>query len=473
MKINSASKASAVCCAALMLSMFSACGNADENSTENMSESNISSSDTAKSDNNAPGETPEGEAPPDKPEGGEPPQMPDGNDPPDMPGGGQRSTDNGTAANTIDSDTVISQENYTSSADDENALRISGAKAELSGITVKKTGSSTNTESGDFYGMNAAVLALDGANVVIKNGDIFTDGINSNGIFSYGKGTEVSIYDTVIRTTERNSGGIQTTGGGTTNAYDLDIETQGASSAAIRSDRGGGNVDVKGGTYVTNGTGSPAIYSTADIEAENAVLTANSSEGAVVEGKNSISLDNCVLTGNMKGTYNDPDENIHNIMIYQSMSGDAEVGKAEFSAEGGSITALAGDMFYVTNTSCEIELERVEFTLANDTFLRVEGNDSSRGWGNKGENGGIVDLETEDQKINGNIYVDEISSLDMTLGEGSEFTGSINPDGEAGEVTVHLESGSRWTLTADSYITRLDGDISDVDTNGFSLNIEE
>lgn len=38
---------------------------------------------------------------------------------------------------------------------------------------------------------------------------------------------------------------------------------------------------------MTNGTGSPAIYSTADITAKNATLKANSSEGVVVEGKNS------------------------------------------------------------------------------------------------------------------------------------------------------------------------------------------
>ncbi len=471
-------------CAALMLTAFSGCQNEAGESQESVTSASenaetaetSSEADSSKSKpEGEPPDMPDGEKPPEMPGGSEPPAKPDGGEPPEMPGGGfgaGADASNGTAANTIDSDTAVSEEKYSSSGDDENALRIDGAAVTLDGITAEKSGgSSSNTESGDFYGQNAAILALNGAEVTIKNAEVSSDAVNGNGIFSYGSGTVVNIYDTVIRTAQRNSGGIQTTGGGTTNAYDLDVETQGASSAAIRSDRGGGEVNVSGGSYVTNGTGSPAIYCTADIDAENAVLTANGSEGIVVEGKNSVSLENCTVTGNMKGTYNDDTENIHNIMIYQSMSGDAEVGKAEFSAEGGSIAALSGDMFYVTNTSCEIELENVAFKLANDTFLRVEGNSSSRGWGKQGENGGSVTLEAENQLIEGNIYTDEISSLDMTLSDNSEFNGAVNLDGNGGTVSVSLKDGSVWTLTSDSFITSFEGELSDVNTNGFKLYI--
>lgn len=477
MKKTFAKRIYAACFAVLIAAALSGCNeetaDASADADISVSESMGSGSETTGKENEEPPEKPEGE-PPQMQDGEEPPEKPGGN-PPDMQGGGfggSGEVTNGTSANTVDTDTEISDEKYISSGDDENALRIDGATVTLKGVAAEKNGgNSSNTENGDFYGQNAAVLALNGANVTFRNGSVTTNAVNGNGIFSYGRGTVVNIYGTVIRTSERNSGGIQTTGGGTTNAYDLDVETQGASSAAIRSDRGGGEVNVEGGTYVTNGTGSPAVYSTADIDVENAVLTANASEGIVVEGKNSVSLENCTLTGNMSGTYNDPSENIHNIMIYQSMSGDADVGTAEFSAEGGSITALAGDMFYVTNTSCEIELENVAFTLANEVFLRVEGNSSSRGWGKQGENGGTVVLETEGQKIEGNIYVDEISSLDMTLSERSEFIGAVNPDGTAGKVRVVLEEASVWTLTADSYVTSFDGDLSNVTANGFHLYV--
>ena len=390
-------------------------------------------------------------------------------------GGPGQSSDasNGTAATTIDSDTTADGKTYSSTGDDENALRVDGATAELTNITVNKTeGSSSSADNGDFYGMNAGLLAQNGANVTIKNATVNTGVKNGNGVFSYGTGTTVNISDSTIRTTGDCSGGIQTTGGGTTNAANLDVETQGNSSAAIRSDRGGGTVDVKGGSYVTNGTGSPAVYSTADVSVSDATLIANNSEAMVVEGKNSVSLTDCNVTGNMTGTYQDDSENIHNIMIYQSMSGDAEVGEANFTAEGGVITAKSGDMFYVTNTDCTISLKNVVFKLANEVFLRVEGNSSSRGWGKEGANGGDVVLDAADQEIDGQILVDDISTLKLNLTDGSSFTGAVNPDGAEGTVDVTLSKDSTWTLTGDSYVSSFTGSTDNVIANGYHLYVD-
>ena len=387
--------------------------------------------------------------------------------------GGSGEVTNGTSANTITEDTEVDSETYTSTGDDENALRVDGATVTLKDITIEKTaGSSSNTEDGDFYGLNAGLLVLNGATATITGATVNTSVTNGNGVFSYGEGTVVNISDSTIRTTENNSGGIQTTGGGTMNAANLDVETQGNSAAAIRSDRGGGTVKVDGGSYVTNGTGSPAIYCTADISVSDATLTANASEGVVVEGKNSVALTDCDVTGNMSNTYNgDSDENIHCIMIYQSMSGDADVGEATFSAEGGSITAKTGDMFYITNTDCEITLKDVAFTLANDVFLRVEGNSSSRGWGTEGANGGDVTLTADSQEFAGNILVDEISSMALTMKNGTSYEGAINPDGDGGTVDVTLDDNSTWTLTGDSYITSFDGDTSNITANGYHLYV--
>ena len=387
--------------------------------------------------------------------------------------GGSSEVTNGTSANTITEDTEVDGETYTSTGDDENALRVDGAAVTLKDITIEKTaGSSSNTEDGDFYGQNAGLLVLNGATATITGATVNTSVTNGNGVFSYGEGTVVNISDSTIRTTENNSGGIQTTGGGTMNATNLDVETQGNSAAAIRSDRGGGTVNVDGGSYVTNGTGSPAIYCTADISVSDATLTANASEGVVVEGKNSVALTDCEVTGNMSNTYNgDSDENIHCIMIYQSMSGDADVGEATFSAEGGSITAKTGDMFYITNTDCEITLKDVAFTLANDVFLRVEGNSSSRGWGTEGANGGDVTLTADSQEFTGNILVDEISSMALTMKNGTSYEGAINPDGDGGTVDVTLDDNSTWTLIGDSYITSFDGDTSNITANGYHLYV--
>ena len=384
-------------------------------------------------------------------------------------GFGANGTDNGTAANSVPDNAALSDTAFTSGGDDENALRADNVTATLNNVTITKTGSSSNTENGDFYGMNAAFLAENGANITITGGEVTTDAVNGNGIFSYGSGTVVNVSGTKIRTSQRNSGGIQTTGG-VMNAENLDTETSGNSSAAIRSDRGGGTVTVNGGTYVTNGTGSPAVYSTADINVSDAVLTANSSEGIVVEGKNSVKLENCTVSGKMQGTYNDDSENIHCIMIYQSMSGDADVGEAYFEANGGEITSLSGDMFYVTNTSCEIDLSDVDFTMADGAFLRAVGNKSSRGWGKQGENGADVKMSLTDQTVSGDIIVDEISSLDLTLSS-SDITGAVNSENSGGNITLTLDENSSITLTGDCYVTEFNGDVSQINAGDFHFYV--
>ena len=149
---------------------------------------------------------------------------------------------------------------------------------------------------------------MDGSTTTITGGAITSDASGANGVFCYGgnggqngasgDGTTVIIRDTTIVTTSNGSGGIMTTGGGTTYAYDLDVTASGGSSAPIRTDRGGGTVYVDGGTYTSNGLGSPAIYSTAEIHVANATLESNLSEGICIEGFNSIELTDCDLTAN-------------------------------------------------------------------------------------------------------------------------------------------------------------------------------
>lgn len=397
--------------------------------------------------------------------------------------GGSTAVTQGDSANTLTEDGSFSGSTYLSSGDDENALRIDGATVTLDGITVEKSaGASSNTENGDFYGVNAALLATNGATVTIKNATVNSSAQNGNGVFSYGSGTTVNISDSTITTSADNSGGIQTTGGATTNATNLTVKTSGNSSAAIRSDRGGGTVNVDSGSYESNGYNSPAVYSTANITVKNASLTANNSEAVVVEGKNSVTLENCTVYGNMSDTKgSSSDENVHNVMIYQSMSGDADVGTSSFTMTGGSLESNNGDMFYITNTTCNLTLSGV--TLKNnDTsgrLLVVSGNSASKGWGTAGQNGAQVTFKAENQTLSGVIEVDSISTLDMTLSAGSVFTGMINITENAqggsavsNNAVVTVESGAVWNLTGDCTLTSLTNN-GTINFNGHTVTLAD
>lgn len=389
----------------------------------------------------------------------------------------------GTSANTLDTDTTVFSTTYTSTGDDENALRVDGADVTLQDVTVNKSaGKSSNTEDGDFYGMNAALLATDGATLTVTDSVITSSAQSGNGVFSYGEGTTVNISDSTIRTTADNSGGIQTTGGAATNASNLTVDTAGNSSAAIRSDRGGGTVKVSGGSYSTSGCNSPAVYSTADISVSDADLAASNSEALVIEGSNSIALTGCTVSGNMSSTQStSADENVHSVMLYQSMSGDAEVGTSSLSITGGSLTGRSGDLFYITNTHAVIKLSGVALSNedASGRLMTIAGNSASHGWGTAGKNGAQVEFIADAQTLSGDITVDSISTLNFALTNGSTFTGTINivPNAEGGtavsdNAAVTIDSGSVWELTGDCTLSTLENN-GTIHFNGHTITLAD
>ena len=416
---------------------------------------------------------------------GGPGEPPSGGMPGGAPGGSTSSFEY-AAATEITSGTSQENQTYASTTTDESALLISTTDAvTITNPTVTKTGDSNGGDNCNFYGLNAAVLAKDGASVTITGGTITSSASGANGVFSYGgnggrngaagDGTTVTISDTVITTTGSGSGGIMTTGGGVTYANNLTVTTSGQSSAPIRTDRGGGTVYVNGGTYTSNGLGSPAIYSTAEIHVSNAALVSNLSEGVCIEGKNSIELTDCDLTAN--NTKCNGNATFHDsIMIYQSMSGDADSGTSSFTMTNGSLTSKNGHIFHVTNTNAVITLTNV--TLVNEDSENILLSVCADGWSGASN---IATLNACKQVLSGTILVGRDSTLTLNLTDGSTFTGTIggnisNASGTSvstsvGTVNVTLDSASTWMLTADTYITSFDGDASCIISNGYTLYV--
>ena len=473
---------------ALLIITLTACGNATVSaaSEETAPSMTVSGAPTS---GDMPGEPPEGTPPGAPPDGnGMPGGTPPGGFGGGMPGGpGGSSADiDYSAAVEITSAEAQSGQTYESSASDESALLISTSEdVSITDPTVTKSGDSDGGDSCNFYGLNAAVLVKDGTAATITGGTITSDADGSNGVFCYGgnggqngasgDGTTLYIHDTSITTTGSGSGGIMTTGGGTTYAYDLTVETSGRSSAAIRTDRGGGTVVVNGGTYTSNGLGSPAIYSTADITVSDATLVSNLSEGVCIEGLNSITLINCDLTAN-NTQRNGNATFLDTVMIYQSMSGDAAGGTSHFTMTGGHLTSRNGHVFHVTNTNAVITLEGVE--IVNEDAENILLSVCADGWSG-GSN--AATLKAIAQKLTGAINVGSDSALTLELTDGSAFEGCIdgsitNAKGEtvsedAGTVTVTLDSGCIWTLTGDSYVTEFSGDAANVISNGYTLYV--
>ena len=393
------------------------------------------------------------------------------------PGGGSSQPESYTAATEFTADDTQSGVTYASTGSDENTIHAyNGATVSLDNVTITRdSADSTGGDASSFYGVGAAALVTDGT-LKISDSTITANAKGGAGVFAYGDGTAY-VSDTTITTSQDTSGGIHVAGGGTLYAWDLSVETQGESSAAIRSDRGSGTMVVDGGTYTSNGNGSPALYSTADITVRNATLTANGAEALCIEGLNTARLFDCNLTGDIpENSQNDCN---WNVILYQSMSGDSEVGNSTFEMVGGSLTAKNGGMFYTTNTESTFLLSGVDITpsAGNDFFLKCTGNANARGWGQSGANGADCSFTGRDQEMVGDVIWDSISQLDFYVLDGSTLTGAVVDDesnagnGGNGYANVYIDSTSTWVVTGDSVVSNLYCAGVIVDENGAAVTI--
>lgn len=394
-----------------------------------------------------------------------------------MPGGMSTGVDSYTAVMEYTENVAASGDTYTSTGADENAILVSnGATVTLEGITVDRASDdSTGGDNSSFYGVGAAVLNTDGT-TYISDAKITTDAAGGAGVFSYGDGVTY-VADTTISTAENTSGGIHVAGGGTLYAWNVTAETEGESAAAIRSDRGGGTMVVDGGTYISHGVGSPALYCTADITVNNAELTATGSEAICMEGLNTIRLYDCDVTGNMSDL--EVNDTTWTMIVYQSMSGDAEIGNSTMHICEGTITSENGGLIYTTNTESNILLSDVEINYSEDSefFLMCTGNTNQRGWGNQGANGAQCTFTADTQEMQGDIIWDSISTLDFYMVNGSILTGAIVNDetyaGEGGEgyCNVYISENSVWNVTGNSTVTNLYNAGNILDENGKTVSI--
>ena len=394
---------------------------------------------------------------------------------PGGPGGGQSFSGEYTAVVTADSDTRV-QADLTSTGTDENALLVTAGNVSVSGVSVSRISSdSTGGDNASFYGVGAALLAT-GGTLTAEGLTIETDAAGGAGVFSYGDGT-VYISDSTIHTAQGTSGGIHVAGGGKLYAENLTVTTEGGSSASIRSDRGSGTMVVNGGTYTSNGSGSPAVYVTADISIRGAELNATGSEALCLEGLNTVRLYDCTLTGNMPDL--EQNDNTWTVILYQSMSGDSQVGQGSFTMDGGSLVSGNGGLFYTTNTESVFTIRNVEISQVEEDgyFLRVTGNSNARGWGKKGANGAECVFTAISQTMMGDVIWDSISTLDLYVTESSVLTGAVLDDethageGGTGYCRVVIDGDSVWIVTKDSTVTRLENAGQILDSEGRTVTV--
>lgn len=377
---------------------------------------------------------------------------------------GDPSTFTGTSV--ISESKTFEHQRFDNTTSDQNSfIGKNKASITIDSSVFDKTGNTTNDDNSNFHGQNAVVLGIEGSQTSIKNSNITSNSIGSNAVFATGEGSVINVENTNIHTKGDSSRGLDATYKGTVNGKNLTITTEGAHSATLATDRGEGTIAAEAAKLTTSGTGSPVIYSTGNITANNVNGVANKSEIGVVEGKNSITLTNSNVTG-----YHD-----NGFMLYQSFSGDAESGIARLKAENNTLTTHGtGAFIYVNNTTAEADLTGNTILMPNTTTLVKAAADSR--WGKDGENGGHLTLRASNQELNGNIVADSISTVSLDMTNGSSLVGAVNTNNTAKEITLKLSKDSTWTLTGNSYVKSLtneDTTSSNIHLNGYKLVVAD
>ena len=387
-------------------------------------------------------------------------------------GDNQSASTESTGATTITNTQTISEDLSSENSDESVILVKDGGNATISG-TFTKSGDSTNTESSEFYGVNAAILVTKSSTATIKNATIKTSAKGANAVFSTGEESKIYISDSIIESTGSSSArGLDATYGGYIEGKNLTVTTQGGSCATLATDRGEGTVIVSDSKLETNGSGSPVIYSTGNIQLSNSDGTANGSQMVVIEGKNSATITSSNLTASAKGNRGDTDQ--AGVMIYQSMSGDASEGTGTFTAKNSNLTIPADSdyyktapMFFITNTDAVINLTNTTLNYGSNTLISAKGTDQ---WGSSGKNGGNLTFNATNETLKGNIEADNISTLSLNLSS-SNYTGTINGTNTAKSISLTIDSNSKITLTGDSYVTSFSGNKSNINFNGHKLYV--
>ena len=352
-------------------------------------------------------------------------------------------------------------ETYTSTNSDENAVQITGGTFTMTDCTVEKSsGDTSDSDSSSFYGINSAIYCGGSSSVLnISGGTVSTSASGANGIFAYDYGT-INVSDVTVNTSSNLSRGIHATGGGIINASNLTITTAKTNCSVIATDRGGGTVTVSGGTYTTTGDDSAITYSTGTITASDITGSSSKGEMCVIEGDNSITLNNCSMTSGSSS---------RGLMILQSGSGDSEGYNGMITVNDGSLTmtySSAPLLEVPTYITATLTLKDVTLSVPSNILMYVNYNTQWSSYGGTG----ILNLTTDSAwTYTGDVYADSYSTAIVNVGSGVTWNGSIDNDNAAKSTTVTVEG--IWNLTGDSYVDELTiNDDAAVYTNGYTLN---
>ncbi|MBE5936157.1 MAG: hypothetical protein E7262_10330 [Lachnospiraceae bacterium] len=319
------------------------------------------------------------------------------------------------------------------------------------------------------YGVNAAVLAVEKGRIEVKSSNIYADSKGATGVFATGNNALVFVKNSKLQILGRESAyGLAATYNGKVEATGIDVVTGGEECAAVYSGRSGGDVDVNDSYIKTYGARSPIAYAKGNVVLNKSEGESKRSNILMIEDDGSIQLENCNFLGGLGGYNAGEDE----ALVYMYSNSSDEKKDASIVTINDSLleTAYNSDhfktapAFIIANTKANINLCNTRLIYGSRIAFDIK---AIRSLGASGQNGGHATIKTEKQNLIGFVKVDEDSTLELNMTEGTAFIGGINYLNSGSEkVEVKLDQSSRMMLTSHCFLTKFENE----DTTNSNIN---
>jgi hypothetical protein len=353
---------------------------------------------------------------------------------------------------------VQSHEDLSAAEDDQSvAIITGGGSLTVADAQVVTSGDSSSLFNSRMYGQNSAFIAEEDSAMKVLDCTIKTSGSGANAVFATDELTTVMLADSAIEIGGDNAHAVLAVKKAAMDISNTDMSTGGDNAPAVAIGRLGGSITLEGGSITTSGSNSPAIQTTGAVSGGSLAVSASGAEAVAVEGAGSVALVDSDVSASLKG--------YRGITLFQSIESQDEALTGSFSMTGGSLayTGQDGPLFYVTNTAGVINLGDVDISVASGVLLSA----------NTAEDGSVntsAVINADQQVLEGDLIGDNASRIELNLQNGSTLTGAIDTTNLAKATSLTLDADSTWTVTADSFITKLTV-VEDTIEDGTVLNI--
>ncbi len=340
---------------------------------------------------------------------------------------------------------------------DQSAMRLlNGARVSLHNPHILKRGGSSSIRSTLSSGLNAALSADSGSWCSITQGFITTRAHGAAALFAGGDNTRLVLEGTGLSTWQPWSPGIIANNEAEVTGYGLTISTQGEESPALLT-RSWAGLQLNNCRIITTNHASPALDTNADANLRDIDFCCLRSGCLRLGSGTRVSIARGQLRGNYPAA----------IHLRSALTDGVEGEPASLRLRHSTVMADAGSVFLVTNVSAELHLEGVTASGNGMQLLLVRQGTEGQANANSAE----ARLHATASRLSGDIGTDAASRADITLDNGTTWSGSAR-----GNIALSLQAGALWNLSGNSSISSLDFGGSSVQAglrriraNGFTL----